>query len=80
LSNAVGVVKIPRLGFDDREALVAVFEDVVGLQRFFPPSRANKTTCGDRELYPDPATFCHAPASGFERRVNVVESGLGFVH
>ncbi len=79
-ASAFGQRLIPGFGFDGGEFGVAVDEDVVGEEGFGAASEAFEAAEGDGIFAHDAAAFDYAPAGGFEGGVDVLGSGLGFVH
>ena len=71
---------VPRLGLDDGELGVAIDQHVVGGERLAAPAVAFDAAERDRILAPDAAALDDAPAGRLQRGIDVLGSGLGFVH
>jgi hypothetical protein len=71
---------VPGFGLDDGELGVAVFEDVVGLERLGAAAGAFEPAERDEILAADAAAFDDAPTGRAERGVDVLGARLGFVH
>ena len=80
LADAFSQGFIPRLRFDGGQLRVAIFQNVVSLQRLAPPPVAFDTTKRNRVLTADSAAVNNAPARRCECGVDVFGSGFGFVH
>ena len=80
LGDALGERLVPRLGLDHGQLAVAVDEDVVGGERLAAVAVALDAARRDRVLAQDAAALDDAPAGRLERGVDVLGSGLGFVH
>jgi hypothetical protein len=84
LGQTFGERFIPCLRFDDGELGVAVFENVVGTKRVATPDIAGDaaldTAWGNPVIAPNAAAIHHTPSRRFQRGINVLGSGFGFVH
>ena len=81
LPHAFGQCFVPRLGFHHAELGVAILQHVIRRERFaaWPPVTFDATG-RNRILAPDAAALHHAPSRCLQRGINVLGSGLGFVH
>ena len=80
LRHAFGQRLVPRLGLDHGQLVVAIDQHVVGGQRLAAPPVAFDAAQRDRILAADAAALDHAPARRLQRGIDVLGSGLGFVH
>jgi hypothetical protein len=80
LRDAPGQRLVPRLGLDHRQLAVAVHQHVVGGQRTPAPPVPLQAASRDLVLAEDAAAVHHAPAGLPDGGVDVLGSGLGFVH
>ena len=80
LRQALGQGLVPGLGFDDGELGVAIFENVVGDERLGTPTLAFEATESDLVFAADAAALDDTPACRFQRGIDVLGSGFGFVH
>ncbi len=80
LPDALGQCLIPRLGLDDGQLGVAVFQHVVGYERSPAPARPLDPAGCNPVLAPNSASLDHAPACRRKGRIDVFGSGFGLVH
>jgi hypothetical protein len=80
LRHALGDLFVPSLRLDNGEFVIAMDQHVVGGERLTPSAVAFNPAESDRIFAPDAASFDHAPARRRECGVDMLGSGLGFVH
>ena len=84
LRQTFGERLVPRFGLDDGELGIAVFEDVIRAERVAVPDISGDTafdaTGRNPVVTPDAAAVGHAPSCRFQRGIDVLGSGFGFVH
>lgn len=80
LRHPFGQRFVPPFGFDDGELGVAIFQHIIGGQRFAAPPIAFNATERNWILPPDAAPLDDSPARRFQRGINVFCAGFGFVH
>ncbi|MDZ4800714.1 MAG: hypothetical protein SGI92_21350 [Bryobacteraceae bacterium] len=80
LPHALGQFFIPGLGLVQGQLGVAIFQNVIRLQRLAAFAVAFDAAQRDGIFAADAAALDHAPARRLQRGVNVLGSGFGFVH
>lgn len=80
LVDALGQFFVPCLRLDHRQLVIAVLQHIIRDERF--PALAMPLDAARRDdgFPPDAATGHHAPARRPQRGIDVLGSGLGFVH
>src|SRR5690606_6791982 len=80
LGHAFGQRFIPRFRLHHGQLAVAIDQHVIGHERLAAPPDAFNTARRNGVFAQDPAALDHAPSCCFQRGVNVLGSGFGFVH
>jgi len=80
LGDALGQRLVPRLGLVHGELAVAIDQHVVGVVRPRAPAEAFNAARSDGILAQDLAALDVAPARRLQGGINMLGSGIGFVH